>query len=97
MEAEGKTIATDQFDTRLRGYKVKSPLVRQFLTFLMLAGPGLIVMEADNDAGAVSTYAQAGAQCGYHLLWVPLLLLPVCYFIQEMVERGHAEIDKVLL
>jgi hypothetical protein len=22
MEAEGKTIATDQFDTRLRGYKV---------------------------------------------------------------------------
>ena len=26
----------------------------------MVFGPGLIVMEADNDAGAVSTYMQAG-------------------------------------
>lgn len=65
MEAEEKTIATDQFDTRLRGYKVKNLLVRHFLTFLMLAAPGLIVMETDNDAGAVSTHAQAGAQYGY--------------------------------
>src|SRR5579863_6035898 len=63
----------------------------------MVFGPGLIVMEADNDAGAVSTYTQAGAQYGLHLLWLMLLLLPVCYFIQEMVARlgiatgkGHA-------
>jgi Mn2+/Fe2+ NRAMP family transporter len=54
-------------------------------------------MEADNDAGAVSTYVQAGAQYGTHLLWLLLLLLPICYFIQEMVVRlgiatgqGHA-------
>ncbi len=67
------------------------------LTFLMVFGPGLIVMEADNDAGAVSTYVQAGAQYGTHLLWLLLLLLPICYFIQEMVVRlgiatgqGHA-------
>src|SRR5581483_11567025 len=60
-------------------------------------GPGLIVMEADNDAGAVSTYVQAGAQYGTHLLWVLVLLLPICYFVQEMVVRlgiatgqGHA-------
>jgi Mn2+/Fe2+ NRAMP family transporter len=63
----------------------------------MVFGPGLIVMEADNDAGAVSTYVQAGAQYGTHLLWLMLLLLPVTYFIQEMVVRlgiatgkGHA-------
>jgi Mn2+/Fe2+ NRAMP family transporter len=31
-------------------------------------GPGLIVMEADNDAGAVSTYMQAGGRYGLHLL-----------------------------
>ena len=67
------------------------------LTFLMVMGPGLIVMEADNDAGAVSTYSQAGAQFGTHLLWVMFLLLPICYFVQEMVARlgiatgqGHA-------
>lgn len=60
-------------------------------------GPGLIVMEADNDAGAVSTYVQAGAQHGTHLLWIMLLLLPITYFIQKMVVRlgiatgqGHA-------
>jgi Mn2+/Fe2+ NRAMP family transporter len=63
----------------------------------MVFGPGLIVMEADNDAGAVSTYTQAGAQYGVHLLWILLLLLPITYFVQEMVARlgvatgqGHA-------
>jgi Mn2+/Fe2+ NRAMP family transporter len=67
------------------------------MTFLAVMGPGLIVMEADNDAGAVSTYVQAGAQHGTRLLWLLLLLLPVTYFIQEMVVRlgiatgkGHA-------
>ncbi|HEX3403374.1 MAG TPA: Nramp family divalent metal transporter [Acetobacteraceae bacterium] len=67
------------------------------LHFLVVAGPGLIVMVADNDAGAVSTYTQAGAQYGTSLLWVLLLLLPVTYFVQEMVARlgiatgqGHA-------
>jgi Mn2+/Fe2+ NRAMP family transporter len=63
----------------------------------MVIGPGIIVMEADNDAGAVSTYTQAGAQYGTHLLWLLLVLLPICYFVQEMVARlgiatgqGHA-------
>ncbi len=80
-----------------RGRVVKSKWARDLLTFLMVFGPGLIVMVADNDAGAVSTYCQAGAQYGTHLLWIVLLLLPVTYFIQEMVVRlgiatgqGHA-------
>jgi NRAMP (natural resistance-associated macrophage protein)-like metal ion transporter len=80
-----------------RGRVVKSKWARDLLTFLMVFGPGLIVMVADNDAGAVSTYSQAGAQYGTHLLWIILLLLPVTYFIQEMVVRlgiatgkGHA-------
>ncbi len=81
----------------VRGRVVKSKWTRDLLTFLMVFGPGLIVMVADNDAGAVSTYSQAGAQYGTHLLWIVLLLLPVTYFIQEMVVRlgiatgkGHA-------
>lgn len=63
----------------------------------MVLGPGLIVMTADNDAGAVSTYTQAGAKYGLGLMWILLLLLPCTYFIQEMVVRlgiatgqGHA-------
>ena len=81
----------------VRGRIVSSRWARDLLTFLMVVGPGLIVMVADNDAGAVSTYSQAGAQYGNHLLWIVLLLLPVTYFIQEMVVRlgiatgqGHA-------
>lgn len=81
--------------TRVR--VVRGTWRRNLLTFLMVAGPGLIVMEADNDAGAVSTYVQAGAQYGTHLLWLIVLLLPVIYFTQEMVARlgiatgqGHA-------
>ena len=81
----------------VRGRVVQSKWAHSLLTFLAVFGPGLIVMVADNDAGAVSTYSQAGAQYGTHLLWVVLLLLPVTYFIQEMVVRlgiatgkGHA-------
>ena len=80
-----------------KGRFVKSAWKRSLLTFVMVLGPGLIVMEADNDAGAVSTYTQAGAQYGTHLLWLMLLLLPITYFVQEMVARlgiatgeGHA-------
>jgi Mn2+/Fe2+ NRAMP family transporter len=79
------------------GIVVRNPWARNLLTFLMVFGPGLIVMEADNDAGAVSAYVQAGAQYGTHLLWLLVLLLPITYFIQEMVVRlgiatgqGHA-------
>jgi Mn2+/Fe2+ NRAMP family transporter len=80
-----------------RGRAVRSIGARNLLTFLMVFGPGLIVMEADNDAGAVSTYVQAGAQYGTHLLWILIVLLPITYFVQEMVVRlgiatgqGHA-------
>src|ERR1700728_1401556 len=79
------------------GVVVRSTWQKHVLTFLMVFGPGLIVMEADNDAGAVSTYMQAGGQYGLHLLWLLVVLLPICYFVQEMVARlgiatgkGHA-------
>jgi Mn2+/Fe2+ NRAMP family transporter len=79
------------------GVVVRHSWQKDLLTFLMVFGPGLIVMEADNDAGAVSTYMQAGGQYGFHLLWLLLVLLPICYFVQEMVARlgiatgkGHA-------
>lgn len=81
----------------LPGVVVRKRWQGSLLTFLMVFGPGLIVMEADNDAGAVSTYIQAGGQYGLHLLWILLVLLPITYFAQEMVARlgiatgkGHA-------
>ncbi len=59
----------------------------RFSHFMMVAGPGLIVMIADNEAGAISTYTESGARFGTSLLWILLLLLPVTYFVQEMVAR----------
>ena len=44
-------------------------------TLLTILGPGLIVMVGDNDAGAFGTYAQAGQNYGYTLLWTLLLLV----------------------
>jgi len=59
----------------------------RFLTLMAIIGPGLIVMVGDNDAGGVSTYAQAGQNFGYTLLWVLPLLIPVLIINQEMVAR----------
>ncbi|MEN3029306.1 Nramp family divalent metal transporter [Chromobacterium amazonense] len=68
-------------------------------TLLAILGPGLIVMVGDNDAGAFSTYAQAGQNYGTSLLWTLILLIPVLYVNQEMVLRlgavtgvGHARL-----
>jgi NRAMP (natural resistance-associated macrophage protein)-like metal ion transporter len=59
----------------------------RLLTLLAIIGPGLIVMVGDNDAGGVSTYAQAGQNYGYTLLWTLPLLIPVLIIVQEMVAR----------
>jgi NRAMP (natural resistance-associated macrophage protein)-like metal ion transporter len=90
--ALGRIRLSDE-DQERRGLK------RKLLTFLAIVGPGLIVMVGDNDAGGVSTYAQAGQNYGYSLLWTLLLLIPVLIVNQEMVVRlgavtgvGHARL-----
>ena len=65
----------------------RSGLRAKLLTLLAILGPGIIVMVGDNDAGGVSTYAQAGQNFGYSLLWTLPLLIPVLIVNQEMVVR----------
>jgi len=72
---------------------------RRLATLLAVMGPGLVVMVADNDAGGVSIYAQAGQDYGLRLLWPVLLLAPILFVNQEMVARlgavtgaGHARL-----
>ncbi len=60
---------------------------RRLLALAVIMGPGLIVMVGDNDAGGVSTYAQAGQNYGTSLLWTLVLLIPVLIVNQEMVVR----------
>ena len=59
----------------------------RFLLFLVVLGPGMITMIADNDAGGISTYAVTGAKYGFNLLWVFFILVPMAYYIQEMTVR----------
>ena len=72
---------------------------QRLLTLAAIVGPGVIVMVGDNDAGGVSTYAQAGQNYHTSLLWTLLLLVPVLIVNQEMVVRlgavtgvGHARL-----
>ena len=66
---------------------------------LAIWGPGLLVMLADTDAGNVVTAAEAGAQWGYRLLPLVLILIPMLYMVQELTVRlglttgrGHGEL-----
>jgi Mn2+/Fe2+ NRAMP family transporter len=75
-----------------------SKIIKTIKIYLLLAGPGMIVMIADNDAGGITTYAATGAKFGFNLIWFLILLGPVAYFVQEMTVRlgavtkhGHAE------
>ena len=73
-------------------------VIKAIRLFLMIAGPGIIVMVADNDAGGITTYIVTGSKFGYGLIWFVVLLGPVAYVVQEMTvrlgavtKRGHAE------
>jgi len=84
---------------RLGDTAARTTLSARLKTLLAIVGPGLIVMVGDNDAGAFSTYGQAGQDYGTHLLWTLVLLIPVLYVNQEMVLRlgavtgvGHARL-----
>lgn len=65
--------------------------------FAAVTGPGLVVMLADTDAGSVITAAQSGAEWGYRLLLLQLVLVPILFIVQELTVRlgivtgkGHA-------
>jgi NRAMP (natural resistance-associated macrophage protein)-like metal ion transporter len=73
-------------------------MAKWLAVFAAVAGPGIIVMVADNDAGGITTYAATGARFGYGLLWFLVILGPAAYYVQEMTvrlgavtKRGHAE------
>ena len=64
-----------------------------------MLGPGLVVMLADTDAGSIITAAQSGAQWGYKLLILQLVLIPILFVVQELTVRlglatqqGHGEL-----
>lgn len=57
------------------------------LGFLVVWGPGLVVMLADTDAGSVITAAQSGAQWSYRMILPQVILMPILYVVQEITVR----------
>ena len=50
-------------------------------------GPGLVSAIAGDDAGGIATYSIVGAQYGYQLLWVMLVITILLAVVQEMAAR----------
>ncbi len=60
---------------------------KNLMFFLGVIGPGLITVNAGNDAGGIATYAAVGASYGYKMLWGLLLITFSLGVIQEMNAR----------
>src|SRR5258705_2860973 len=68
----------------------------QILLFFSVVGPGFIPANVDNDAGAILTYSQAGAQFGHTLLWTMIPITVALIVVQEMCARMGAVTGKGL-
>ncbi|MEO7000371.1 MAG: Nramp family divalent metal transporter [Ktedonobacterales bacterium] len=82
------------WNQRLRQLR-KNPLLRPFFALSFL-GPGLIATSAGNDAGGIATYSAVGAQYGYGLLWMLVLITVSMAVVQEMCARMGAATNKGL-
>jgi NRAMP (natural resistance-associated macrophage protein)-like metal ion transporter len=99
-ELFARRIMHPSFDRTLDGLRKfgawrKGPRARPLL-FLAFLGPGLIAANAGNDAGAVATWSTVGAQYGYALLWVLVIITISLSVIQEMCARMGAATGKGL-
>jgi len=80
--------AVDGAGGRVRRRRAKLPRwLAPVLAFLAILGPGLISANAGNDAGGIITYASAGAQFGYRMLFLMVLITVALVVVQEMCAR----------
>lgn len=66
------------------------------LAVLGFLGPGMIAANAGNDAGGIATYSAVGAQYGYGLLWMMVIITISLMVVQEMCARMGAATGKGL-
>jgi len=71
----------------MKKFKVTNKFLQKSLYVLSIIGPGLITVNAGNDAGGIATYAAVGALYGYRMLWGLLLITFSLAVIQEMNAR----------
>jgi len=59
-------------------------------------GPGLVTGASDDDPSGVATYAQAGAQFKFGLVWAALMTFPLMLGVQEICDRTALATGKSL-
>lgn len=62
-------------------------LYRRWRVMLCLMGPGFLAAMADNDAGGIAMYMQAGAEYGYAVLGIVSLSIVCLVICQDMAAR----------
>jgi hypothetical protein len=82
LEADGVSINPPLATGQSRTKALALPRIPLWKLALVTVGPGLVVMLADTDAGSAIVAAQSGAQWGYRLLLLQLLLIPILYVVQ---------------
>jgi NRAMP (natural resistance-associated macrophage protein)-like metal ion transporter len=80
----GRTVATTQI---LANSVPNSRLAKQTKNYWHMLGPGLTTGASDDDPSGIATYSQAGAQSGFHLLWLSVWTFPLMGVVQEMCAR----------
>src|SRR5207244_12453582 len=60
---------------------------RRLFILIAVVGPGLITTNAGNDAGAIATYSQAGAEFGFRMIWLLVVITLSLAVVNEMGAR----------
>jgi Mn2+/Fe2+ NRAMP family transporter len=74
-------------DSLIRARAAARRRLRRPFALLAILGPGLIAANAGNDAGGIATYASAGAQFAYRMLFIMVLVTVALVVVQEMAAR----------
>ena len=64
--------------------------------YLRALGPGLVTGASDDDPSGIATYAQAGSQFSFSMLWAALVTFPLMTAVQEICDRTALASGKTL-
>ena len=67
--------------------EVRGKKARNFFRILSIIGPGIIAVNAGNDAGGIATYSTVGASYGYQMIWGIVIITISLSVVQEMNAR----------
>ena len=88
--------ARPRLPSRLAGLRQRFPSRGTLRLYMAALGPGLISALAGNDAGGIGTYSFAGANYGFRMLFLLVVITFVLALVQEMAARMGAVTQKGL-